>query len=306
MVKTGYCITVCLLAGLPLVAGCGGDGPDGDDVFVTVEPLAYFVARIAGDRMGVEVLVEAGQDPHTYEPTPKQMVRLAGAKLLFRVGAPFEETVADRLAANETALKVVNLAKGVERFAAGDQGKTHDGAEHGGHGHGHDDEDEMDPHIWLSPKIAQVLAGTICEELCAIDPDGADAYRENLRVLQAELKALDTELAAALAPLKGRTFYVFHPAFGYLARDYGLTQEAVETGGKSPGPKHIQDLIDRAKADGVKVIFVQPQFSRRAATAIAQQIGGAVVPLDPLSRDYVSNLRLIAVELNKALKGGGS
>jgi len=301
------CTAVCLLAGCALVAGCGDDTPnDGDDgratVFVTVEPLAFFVQRIAGDATSVEVLVQAGQDPHTYEPTPRQMVRLAGAKLLFRVGAPFEKTITDRLAANEATLKIVDLSEGVELLETSDQAHTHDGEDH----RDHDGDDEMDPHIWLSPRIAQGMARTICEELCVIDADGAEQYRENLRILQTDLKALDTELAEALAPLKGRTFYVFHPAFGYFARDYGLRQEAVETGGKAPGPRHIQELIDRAKADGVKVVFVQPQFSPRAATAIARQIGGAVVPLDPLARDYVANLRLIAKELNKALKGGGS
>lgn len=305
MAKWRY-TAVCLLAGCALVAGCGGDTPDGDDgrpgVFVTVEPLAYFAQRIAGDRAAVEVLVQAGQDPHTYEPTPRQMVRLARAKLLFRVGAAFEQTIAERLAADDATLKVVNLAAGVELLAAPDHADTPGQAGH----HDHDDDDEMDPHIWLSPKIAQQMARTICDELCVIDAAGAEQYRENLRTLQADLAALDAELAAALAPLKGRTFYVFHPAFGYFARDYGLRQEAVEAGGKSPGQKYIGELIDRAKADGVKVIFVQPQFSRRAATAIAEEIGGAVVPLDPLARDYVANLRLIAEELNKALKGGGS
>jgi len=76
---------------------------------------------------------------------------------------------------------------------------------------------------------------------------------------------------------------------------------AVETGGKSPGPRHLTELIARARADGVKVIFVQPQFSERAAGVIAEQIGGVVVPLDPLAKDYISNLERIGDEIRKAL-----
>ena len=130
------------------------------------------------------------------------------------------------------------------------------------------------------------------------DPGGA---LRNLGVLDSDLARVDAELAAALAPLKGRAFYVFHPCLGYFARDYGLTQRSVETGGKSPGARHLKQLIARARADGVKVIFVQPQFPQDAARTVAEKIGGAVVPLDPLARDIIANLRRTAAALKKAL-----
>jgi len=236
------------------------------------------------------MLIEPGRDPHTYAPTPKQMVRLARSDLLLCTGTGLERAISDKLAGSKTDLRIVNLAEGLGCPA-----------EHGHDGHSHDHH-EHDPHVWMSPRIARVLAEKICGELSALDPDNADTYRQNLSSLQADLSKLDAKLTEALAPLKGKTFFVFHPAFGYFARDYQLKQEAVETGGKSPGPRHVTELIARARAAGVKVIFVQPQFSEQAAGMIAEQIGGVVVPLDPLAKDYISNLERIGDEIRKALQ----
>ena len=141
----------------------------------------------------------------------------------------------------------------------------------------------------------------MCETLVEIDPAHKADYEKNLKQLDADLDALDAQLANELAPLKGRTFFVFHPAFGYFARDYGLKQEAVETGGKAPGPKHVKELIDKAKSEGVRVIFVEPQFSQQAAKAIADQIGGVVIPINPLAEDYIANLQDVARKIHDAL-----
>ena len=278
--------------------GCGDGGGRAEtpDVIAGVEPVAYLAQRIAGARLGVGVLVPSGQDPHAYWPGARQMTALARARLLLTVDLPLETRVAEKLAARSGGPKVVNLAAGLARLPAGGHADHDDGHPHG----------ELDPHVWMSPRVAKVLAGRICEALCSLDAGGAAVFRENLRVLEADLDRVDAELAEALGPLKGRTFYVFHPCLGYLARDYGLKQQAVETGGKAPGAKHLKDLIASAEADGVKVIFVQPQFPQAAAQAVAEKIGGAVVPLDPLARDYIDNLRRTAAALSKALGGGAA
>jgi zinc transport system substrate-binding protein len=264
--------------------GCGGEPADQGkpQVFVSIAPLAYFTERIAGRHVTVNVLIAPGGNPHTYTPTPKQVVRLSQAGLLLFAGSDFAQIVSSRLARGNTQLRVVNLAEGLDA-------------------HGHH-EDGADSHVWMSPRIARTLAEGICRELCTLDPLHADEYRKNLRKLQDDLDALDARLTKTLAPLKGRTFFVFHPALGHFAKAYGLKQEAVETEGKSPGPRHRNELIARAKTAGVKVIFVQPQFSRQAADVIAEEIGGEVAILDPLSRDYINNLEHIAEELQKALQ----
>lgn len=259
-------------------------------VFVSIPPQAYFVERIGGEHVQVEVLVGPGQSPHTFAPTPRKMTRLAQARLLFRVGVPFEETLVAKLASTHGRLKIVDTRKGIElrRVQGGHAGHEHRAG-------------ETDPHVWLSPRLAKVQARTMCDALCEADPAHAGDYRENLAALHADLDRLDRRIAAALAPLKGRTFYVFHPAFAYFGAAYGLKQQAVETGGKAPGPRHVKALIDKARAEGVKVIFVQPQFSDREARTVADQIGGAVVPMDPLARDYINNLEDMAAKVRAAL-----
>jgi zinc transport system substrate-binding protein len=280
MKKNTVIITV-LLAMLITAGGCGERDESADQgktqVFVSVAPLAYFTERIAGQHITVSVLIAPGGNPHTYTPTPKQIVKLARGGLLLCAGSDFEQIIASKLAWGDR-LKVVNLVEGRD------------------HKHGEDS------HIWMSPKIAKTLSASICRELIALDPPNSDDYRDNLRKLHDDLDDLDAKLTKTLAPLKGKTFFVFHPAFGYFAEAYGLKQRAVESEGKSPGPRHISDLIGAAKSARAKAIFVQPQFSRQAADTIAKNIGAQVKVLDPLSGDYINNLEHIAEEIKKALQ----
>lgn len=258
-------------------------------VMVSILPQAYFAERLAGDLADVEVLVGPGQSPHTFEPTPRQLDQLAKADVYFLAGVPFEYTLCRKIAEQVSGLRMVDTLRGITLMGAGDDRP-------GPHA-----DEQIDPHVWLSPPLAKIQARNMADALCGIDPADAETYRSNLARLSADLDALDAKLAKALAPLKGRTFFVFHPAFGYFARRYGLTQRAVEIGGKSPGPRHIRQLVDQARAEAVKVIFVQPQFSQAAAKAIAEQIGGAVVLIDPLARDYMANLLETADKLHAAL-----
>jgi zinc transport system substrate-binding protein len=177
-------------------------------------------------------------------------------------------------------------------------GAAHANADQDAHG-----PDELDPHVWLSPRVVKVQARTICDELRRLDPVNEARYEENCRLFQEELDRIDAQIAEALAPLKGREFFVFHPAFGYFADAYGLRQVAVQAGGKDPNVKQLGALIERAKREGVKLIFVQPQFSKGSAEAVAEQIGGAVVPMDPLAEEYLENLLDMASKIKRALAG---
>ena len=158
-----------------------------------------------------------------------------------------------------------------------------------------------DPHIWLSPILLVPMAKNIHQALIAADPSHKQAYDSNLTRLIAAINKLHAEIKVQLAPFKGQTFYVFHPAFSYFASAYGLRQKAVETSGKTPSPKQLANLIRQAKADGVKIIFSQPQFDKSSAATIAQAINGAVVPLDPLAPDILANLSQIAQAIEQAL-----
>jgi len=260
-------------------------------VFVGVEPQAYFVERVAGGRVAVEVMVQPGDSPATYEPSPRQMALLSRAKLFFRIGVPFEEALLPKIRDTMKDLRIVDTRKGVplRRMKAAP-----------GHG-GHDHDGGFDPHIWTNPRLVKIQARTIADALAEIDPAGKDEFDENYRKFAADLDALDAKLTAALAPVRGKVFLVFHPAWGYFADAYGLGQEPVELEGKEPGGRQLARIISKAKAEGAKVVFVQPQFSRSNAKAIADAIGGVVVPIDPLARDYIANLESVAEKVREGL-----
>ena len=277
-------------------------------VFVSIPPQKYFVERIGGDHVSVSTLLKPGQSPHTYEPTPKQMVELSAARVYFRIGVPFEKQVVGKIASALEQLVVVDTSEGIALRVLqspcehDDEPEKHDThTEHAADHHHHNHDDVLDTHTWMSPRLAGVHARHICETLSRLDPSHGTTYRQNLEAFQADLNKLDAQIAEALAPLKGREFYVFHPAFGYFADAYGLKQVAVELAGKQPTAKQIAALIASAKEAGVKLIFVQPQFTKRSAETVAEAIGGAVVVLDPLAEDYLDNLLHVANTIQKAL-----
>jgi len=176
------------------------------------------------------------------------------------------------------------------------------------HEHGHDCADHLheglDPHVWLSPAQVKIQATAMRDALIATDPAGADAYRAGYEAFAADVSALDKKLRAAFAavPEGQRKFMVFHPAWGYFARQYGLTQVPVEREGKEPGPAQLAAIIDEAKKDGVRVVFVQPQFSDRNAEVVAKAIGGSVVGVDPLAEDWLANMEKVAAAFQAAMK----
>lgn len=268
-------------------------------VFVTIAPQAFLVERLGGEAVEVSILAAKGQDPHTFEATPRQAAALAQAQLFFTVDLPLEKALVAKARAANRTLKASDSTRGIARLPMVEDKHDTPDADHG----------EADPHLWLSPANLRVMANNMTAALTAARPERKQLFQRNLASLDAELVALDRRLAASLAPYRGHAFYVFHPAFGYFAAAYGLSQKAVETGGKSPSPKRLAELIRQAKADGVKVIFVQPQFDTKAAATVARGIGGSVVAIDPMAKEVISNLAAVATAIEQALRqqaaGGG-
>lgn len=282
--------------------GCGGSGreaadlPDTLRVFVSVLPQAYLAERIGGDLVTVHALVQPGQSAETYEVTPRQMDALSRAQLFFQVGMPFENALLPKIARSCPKLRVVDTRDGVPLLA--DAGCGHDHA-HGDHGHAHAHGD-WDPHIWMDPMRVKIQAGTMAAALTEALPEARETFAANLAALERDLDAAHTQIAAILEAHRGRRIFVYHPAFAYLTDAYGLEQVSVEFEGKEPGPKRVQQLVDAMKAEGARAIFVQPQFSRQTAAAIAQETGAAIVELDPLSKDLVAALTHIAGEFARS------
>ncbi|MFH1019948.1 MAG: zinc ABC transporter substrate-binding protein [Pseudomonadota bacterium] len=264
-------------------------------IFVTVPPQAYLAERIGGEAVEVHTLVGRGQDPHTFEPTPRQATALAGASLFFTVDIPFERQLAAKVAASNRKLRIVDSTRGIVRLPLTEaHHETHAKEDHA--------DNEADPHLWLATANLRIMADNMAAALSGAMPEHKELLHKNLASLQREISALDKRLATTLAQHRGKTCYVFHPAFGYFAQAYGLKQKAVEISGKSPTPRQLTTLIRQAREDRVRTIFVQPQFDGKSAETVAQAINGAVVPIDPMDKEVLRNLATISGAIQQSLK----
>lgn len=259
-------------------------------ITVSILPQEYFVKRIGGDLVEVATLVQPGQSPATYAPTPKQMAGLAASTIYFRIGVPFENILIPKLVRSVPQLTIVDQNQGFDMLLLEDSHPEH--GEHQG---------DLDPHTWLDPMLALKQSVIIRDTLIRLNPDKTAEYNSNFSSLAQDLKNLDEQLKQTLKPFTGSSIYVFHPAYGYFCRAYGLKQKAINPNGKEPGAQYLARLIEQAKDDNVHIIFVQPQFSDKAARTIARSINGSVVDLDPLARDYLENMQSIARQLATSL-----
>ncbi|MBN2021230.1 MAG: zinc ABC transporter substrate-binding protein [Pirellulales bacterium] len=257
----------------------------------SIPPVATIVQRIGGEHVAVESLVETSQDPHTFEPAPRKVAAMAKAHFFFTVGFPFEAQLLGRVEKDLRETTIVDATRGFARYKN----------PHHEHAPGHDCGAD-DPHVWLSPEALSIMATNVADVLQKADPEHRAVFEENLKTLRQEINALDARLAARLKPWRGRTIYVYHPALGYFCAQYGLAQKAVEIGGRGPAPRQLRVLIQQARSEGVKVIFVQKQFDSRAAETVARAIGGRVVPMDPLDADVVSQLDALSVAIDGAMR----
>ena len=268
-------------------------------VFVSIAPQKYFVHQIGRERVDVQVMVPPGASPATYEPKPRQMAALSKTPIYFAIGVPFEKNWLKKIAAANPKMQVVHTDHGIQKIPMSShhhEAELHpdpdDREEHG----------EPDPHIWLSPALVIIQARTIRDTLQEIDPVHRSIYDNHYKTFVSALVALDAEFRNMFADKQGSQFMVFHPSWGYFARAYGLKQVAVEIEGKNPKPAQLQELIEHAKENGIKVIFVQPQFSSKSAKLVAKEIGGRVVVADPLAQDWPGNLRQVVREIKGALQ----
>ncbi len=289
-----FTLALCLLTGLGLANGPALARAAGHlTVAATIEPQAYFLRKVGGERVDIVTLVPAGADPHVYEPKPGQMKALAKAAAYFSVGLELEEAWLPKFRAANPAMLVVPTDAGIAKSPMAEEEPE------AGHGHGKEEHQHglLDPHVWLSPALAKIQAATMRDALARLDPSGADEYAANYATFAAECDALARDLAVLLADLPSREFMVFHPSWGYYARDFGLTQVSIEVEGKEPSPKMLRHIVDQGREHGIKAIFVAPQFSRRTAQVVAQEIGAVLVEADPLADDWADNLRRVARSL---------
>ncbi|ACS81487.1 metal ABC transporter solute-binding protein, Zn/Mn family [Maridesulfovibrio salexigens] len=262
---------------------------------VSIAPLKYFVEKIGGENVKTNIMVKAGSSPATYEPQPKQMADLSKSEIYFAIGVPFEQAWLPRFKSANSNLEIVNLGEAVIHRSM----KAHIHEDEGEHGHTHhDDHGEAkvkDPHVWLAPPLVRVISQKILETLIEHDPENAATYTSNYLSFAAEINDIDSELLKTFTQ-KGQkfSFMVYHPSWGYFADTYALNQIPIELEGKEPSPKKMAQLIEFAKTNSVKAIFIQPQFSQKSAQTIANAIDAKVLIADPLAEDWTANLRRTA------------
>lgn len=251
-------------------------------VAVSIVPQETFVKAVAGDLVDVVTMIPAGASASNYAPTVAEMAAFEDSAVYFSIGVPTEEV---NIMPNVGDVPVVSMVEKVE--AVYDQVTFDDGS--------------RDPHMWLSPKRVIVMVNAICEELSALDPDNATTYEENATAYCQELTALDNTITETLADVENRTFIVYHPAFGYLADDYGLIMYSLEQNGKEAVAEHMEELVDFAKENKITVIFYQAEIDSSQSQTFADEIGGQTTMLAPLSPDYIDNLLNMATVMAEAM-----
>jgi zinc transport system substrate-binding protein len=256
-------------------------------VMVSILPQKYFVERIGGEYVEVAVLVQPGEDPHLYTPTPRQVDLLLSSKIYFLIGIEFEEII---LAKMRSVLKEAEIVNTVENIKLRTFEQNGDKREKG----------IEDPHIWLNPLLVIEQAKVVRDTLIQVDPGHRKAYENNFTVFSNELKALDNKIKEIFAGQRGRMFFVFHPAFGYFADAYGLIQVAVEAEGKKASSRGLEQVMEEAKKQKIKMIFSQPQTAEGNVRAVAEVLGCAVVTLDPLAYNYEENLLDMAKKIKSS------
>ena len=280
---------MALLAALSLAACTPEPEPERETLCVSILPLRSLVGEIVGDDFRIDVLVPSGASPETFEPTPRQIVALDKARMIFGVGLlDFEVSLLQKI---ENREKLVILSRGIKLLegtcAHARHHDTVDGgrAEEDAHNHAHG----IDPHVWTSPKALQRMAANAYEKIHAAWPDSTK-YTENYRRLSRELQELDRRTAGKITRSGVKAFIVYHPALTYYARDYGIRQEAVETDGKEPSAKRLAELIRMARREGIRQIFYQKQFPASVVETIARDMDARTVAIDPLREEVIANI----------------
>lgn len=289
------CFFFCLLKNVPAAES------KRPVVFVSIGPQLESIRRIGGEAVDVHAMLPSGLSPETYSPNVRLMSALARADAYVTIGVPFEKSLIEKIRASFPNLKIVDGTAGMT-FRRMEGGHHH-------HHHDHDDDDddhdgeagEDDPHVWLGIENMKCHARTVATMLAELFPDKEHAAvvartADYLR----ELDTLAAELKTKLSSLRGAEAVVYHPAFGYFLDDFGIRQKAVELEGKEPGGRYLGTVIREARRDGIRVIFVQPQFNAKAAEVLSHEIGGKVLPFNPLPDDYSDGLRRLADALLEA------
>jgi len=275
---------ILLLAIAAIFGSCSSKKTQNEEpskfITVSILPQKTFVKKITGDDFVVNVLIPPGTSPAAYTLLPSQLEEISKSAIWFRIGnIGFEQSWQDKIAQANSKMKVVDLSEGLDLIA---QVKE----QHGDHFH----LSGVDPHIWLSPVLVKEMAKRILDEVSKLNPEQSVKYKTNYLEFVKEIDQLNIEIANKLKPFEGRKIIVFHPTLSYFARDYGLLQYSLESGGKEPTPQRMKELIDISKKENIKVMYIQGELDRDHARVFAEEVGGKIIQVRPLDPAWAENL----------------
>jgi len=249
-------------------------------ITVSILPQKTFVEKIGGDDFKINVLVPPGASPAAYTLLPSQLKDIARSEVWFRIGyIGFEQSWQEKIKQANKEMRVVDLSAGLNLIYGEEE-------QHGDHVH----VGGVDPHIWMSPSLVKQMAKRIVNVLAELRPENSDKYQANYMEFVKEIDQLDIKIRNELKEFRGSEFITFHPSLSYFAREYGLVQHSLETGGKEPTPQHLREVVDLAKENGINVIYIQTEFDRDHARVFAEEIDGEIIEIRPLDPQWAENL----------------
>ncbi len=256
------------------------------NVIVSIAPQETFVQAIGGDKVNITLMVKPGNSPHTYEPKPSQMKAISKAELYFSIGVEFEDVWLKRFQNQNQNMIIIDSSKNIKKINMLEH--SHRAEEH--------EIEAKDPHIWTNPKNVKIIAQNIYEALADFDPENQKYYKENLKRYLEYITSIDKKIKNIIKP--NSKFMIFHPSWGYFSKEYNITQIPIEVAGKSPKPKELKQLIEKAKKEKVNAIFTSPEFSDAIAKQISNELKIPVIKISPLAKNWGENLIYFAKNIS--------
>ncbi|MBC1987461.1 zinc ABC transporter substrate-binding protein [Listeria sp. FSL L7-0478] len=307
-------LVVTVLAFVLVLAGCGAGTDKVSEekgklkVVTTFYPMYDFTKNVAGDNASIEMLIDAGTEPHDYEPSAKDIAKIEEADVFVYNSEDMETWVPSVLKSLDSKkLTVIDASKGIELVEGMEEEHDHDHEEEGHH-------HEHDPHVWLSPVLAQQEVANIQNGLAKADKTNADTYKMNAENYIDKLKALDNKFKTAFEGAKQRDFVTQHAAFQYLANEYNLHQVAIAglSPDQEPSPARLAELQKYVKANNISTIYFEEVASPKVAETLAKETGANLEVLSPIEgitdkeqkkgMDYIAYMEQNLHALQKTIK----
>lgn len=262
------------------------------DITVSIPPQKYFVEKIVGKTKSVESLLSDTDNPEIYQVSARQLQTLEQSEIFLTIGVPYEARLLQSLKDRKSNVFTADMGSLVKKrpYDEGDDEHGEEGGEDHEHGF-------FDPHIWLSAANGANIAKRTYEVLASQYPKNAAAYQASYEALLAEIANVKRKVDEIMATHKGGTILIYHPALGYFADEYGLTQRAIQWKGRESSARQIRTISEDAMKYGVKTVFIQRGFPEQAARSIAERIGGSVAYINPLREQWNESILTIATDV---------